>query len=73
MDINVITQLIGSLGFPIVVSIVLFFHMEKAEEKNKEMLERQNEVHRDEMNKITEALNNNTVALTELATLLKEK
>lgn len=56
MDLNNITQIIGSLGFPIVACIAMFMQMNK-----------QVENHKTEMDRITEALNNNTVALTKLA------
>lgn len=55
MDLNIITGLIGSLGFPIVMCLILIFRMDK-----------QDEQHKEEMDKITEALTNNTVALTNL-------
>lgn len=55
MDIAMITQLIGSLGFPIAACIALFYRMQK-----------QDELHKEEMTKITESLNNNTIALTKL-------
>lgn len=55
MDLNAITGLIGSLGFPIVMCLILIFRMDK-----------QDEQHKEEMDKITEALTNNTVALTNL-------
>lgn len=55
MDIASITQLIGSLGFPIVACIALYITLNK-----------QNEQHKEEMSKLTESLNNNTVAITKL-------
>ena len=55
MDITTITQLIGSLGFPIVACIAMYCTLNK-----------QNEQHKEEMNKITESLNNNTIAITKL-------
>ena len=57
MDLNAITSLIGTLGFPIVMCLLLYYRMDK-----------QDENHKTEMEKITEALNNNTQALTALAT-----
>ncbi len=57
MDLNAITTLIGSIGFPIVMCLLLYYRMDK-----------QDENHKSEMEKITEALNNNTQALTALAT-----
>lgn len=56
MDVTGITQLIGSLGFPIAVAVYLLYQNAKNEE-----------MHKEEMNKLTEAVNNNTVALTQLA------
>ena len=56
MDWTAITQLISSIGFPIVACIALFTQMNK-----------QTEQHKEEMNKISEALNNNTQALIQLA------
>ena len=57
MDLNAITTLIGSIGFPIVMCLLLYYRMDK-----------QDENHKSEMDKITEALNNNTQALTAIAT-----
>lgn len=55
MDYTTITQLIGSLGFPIVACVALYVRMNK-----------QDEVHKEEMHKLTESLNNNTIALNKL-------
>ncbi len=55
MDANAITSLIGSLGFPIVACIAMFWKMNK-----------QDELHKEEIEKVTVALNNNTIALTKL-------
>lgn len=55
MDVNSIIQLVGSLGFPIVCCGALFWRMVKSDDQ-----------HKQEMDKISEALNNNTVALTRL-------
>lgn len=62
MDIALITNLIGSLGFPIVMCLMLYKRMDK-----------QDEQHREEMSKLTESLNNNTVALTQLTAKLDAK
>lgn len=56
MDVNTLIQLVSSLGFPIVCCGALFWKMVKADEQHKE-----------EMDKVTEALNNNTIALTKLS------
>lgn len=59
MDAATLTQLIGSLGFPIAACIALFWQNAK-----------QSEQHAAEMQAITEAVNNNTVAITELSAKL---
>jgi hypothetical protein len=56
MDANTIIQLVGSLGFPIVMCGALFWRMVKSDEQ-----------HKAEMDKLSEALNNNTIALTKLS------
>lgn len=55
MEPNVLIQLISTLGFPIVCCVALFWRMIKSEE-----------AHKEEMTKMSEALNNNTLALTKL-------
>ena len=55
MDFSTILQAIGSLGFPIAACIAMFYYMTKV-----------TEAHKEEVAKITEALNNNTTALTRL-------
>lgn len=55
MDFNVIMQAIGSLGFPIAMCIALLWYMNK-----------QTETHKAETSKMIEAINNNTLALSEL-------
>ena len=56
MEIStIVLQAISTVGFPIVVAAAMFWKMNK-----------QDEDHKQEMNKITEAVNNNTIALTKL-------
>lgn len=62
MDVNSLIQLVGSLGFPIVACGALFWRMVKSDEQHKE-----------EMNKMSEALNNNTSALVKLTEKLDKE
>ncbi len=62
MDVNSLIQLVGSLGFPIVACGALFWRMVKSDEQHKE-----------EMNKMSEALNNNTSALVKLTERLDKE
>ena len=62
MDANTIIQLVGSLGFPVVMCGALFWRMVKSDEQ-----------HKAEMDKLSEALNNNTIALTKLSDNLNKE
>lgn len=62
MDVNTLIQLVGSLGFPIVACGALFWRMVKSDEQHKE-----------EINKMSEALNNNTTALVKLTEKLEKE
>lgn len=62
MDVNTLIQLVGSLGFPIVACGALFWRMVKSDEQHKEG-----------MNKMSEALNNNTSALVKLTEKLEKE
>lgn len=55
MDTAQIVQIISSLGFPIVMCGALFWYMIQ-----------QREEHKEEINKMSDALNNNTLALQKL-------
>ena len=60
MDANGIISLISNVGFPVVVCVALFYYMEK-----------QNERHQNETDKLNETVQSNTKVLTELCTLIK--
>lgn len=62
MDVNTLIQLVGSLGFPIVACGALFWRMVKSDDQHKE-----------EMNKMNEALNNNTNAIVKLTEKLDKE
>ena len=60
MDANGIISLISNVGFPVAVCVALFYYMEK-----------QNERHQNETDKLNETVKSNTKVLTELCTLIK--
>ena len=55
MDGQVIINAISTVGFPIVMCIILI-----------NVVNKQNEEHKEEMSKITESLNNNTLVIQHL-------
>ena len=63
---NEIAQLITSVGFPIVACLGMAWYVKyQTDNNNKEVREMRVE-HQEEINKVTEALNNNTIALQKL-------
>ena len=60
MDANGIISLISNVGFPAAVCVALFYYMEK-----------QNERHQNETDKLNETVQSNTKVLAELCTLIK--
>lgn len=61
MNTGDIVQMIGSLGFPIVACGALFW-----------MLNKQTELHRDEMNMIKEAIDELRVAILQLTNMIQQ-
>jgi phage-related tail protein len=61
MDPNQAAQLISSVGFPIVACFIMW-----------KSLQDSTAAHKEEMNAIRDSLNQNTVVLAELKTLMKE-
>lgn len=55
MDVTAIAQVVSSLGFPIAVCLICFWYINKIEE-----------THRNEVQKLTDALNNNTLIMQKL-------
>ena len=60
MDISAIGSLISTVGFPVTCVIAMFI-----------MWDKERESHKEEMQKVTEAINNNTFALVKLEDALK--
>lgn len=73
MDINSIVTVISSVGFPIVACIGLGWYVKyQTDNNNKEVSEMRRE-HQEEIAKVTDALNNNTLALQKLCDRLDTK
>lgn len=71
MDVQTAVSLIGSLGFPIVMCLVLIKYMEQIQQDNKETIEKLTESHKQETDALKESLNNNTNVLVELKTMFQ--
>ena len=62
MDVQVITSIITNVGFPIAVCLICFWYINKMQEQ-----------HRAETDKLAEALNNNTLVMQKLINNLENK
>lgn len=70
---NEVITLINSLGLPTVVACASMWYVKYREDKNDQKIERMTEEHKEEMTDITEAVNNNTIALQRICDTFKQK
>lgn len=61
MDITVLTQIVSTVGFPIAMCGILAYYIKYTEDK-----------HREEIDKLTTAVNNNTLLIQKLITKMDE-
>lgn len=73
MDINAISTLITTVGFPIVACGFLAWYVKYQTDQNNQEVSQMRKEHKEELEKVSEALNRNTVALEKLCTQIDEK
>ena len=73
MDLNAISEVISTIGFPIVCFIMCGWYVKYREDKNDEKIDKLNTMHDDESKQMVSALNNNTLALQKLTDKLGDK
>ena len=61
-----IVQIISAVGFPIVAAVGCAYFVKWQYEQNNKTVEAMRQEHKEEVQKMTEALNNNTLALQKL-------
>lgn len=66
MDFNAWITLITTVGFPIVACGGMAWYVKYITDRNREDLKEERSQHTEEMTKVTEALNNNTLAIQKL-------
>lgn len=59
MDVNIVTQLISNMGFPIACVVAMFY-----------MLNKEREAHKSETAELSKAIENNTNVMTQIMTKL---
>lgn len=72
MDLTALSDLISTVGFPIVCFLMCGWYVKYREDKNDEKFDKLNSQHDDESKRMTEAVNNNTLALQKLTDKLGE-
>lgn len=66
MDANMIITMVGSLGFPIVACIGMAIFFREVNKNYREDIKELSSNHKNEMDKVTEAINNNTIVVQKL-------
>lgn len=66
MNINDILTAVTTVGFPIVCCGAMMYYVKYTTDKHREEIETLNTQHKDEMKELTNAVNNNTLALQKL-------
>ena len=72
MDFSNVVQIISTVGFPIACCVAMGYYVKYITDKNREEVSKLNDEHRQEMTEVTQAINNNTLALQSLHDYLKE-
>ena len=70
---NEVITLINSLGLPTVVACASMWYVKYREDKNDQKIEKITKEHKGEMTDITNALNNNTLALQRICDTFEQK
>lgn len=73
MDVTEIMNAITTVGFPIVCCLAMAWYVKYTTDKNREEIHNLNEMHETEMLQVTNAINNNTLALQKLCDLINVK
>ena len=66
MNVNDIVTIITTVGFPIVACGGMAWYVKYITDKNRDEMNAERAQHNEEMTKVTEALNNNTLAIQKL-------
>lgn len=66
MNINDILTAVTTVGFPIVCCGAMMYYVKYTTDKHREEIKTLNTQHKDEMKEVTNAVNNNTLALQKL-------
>lgn len=66
MEMNEILQAVTTVGFPIVMCGAMAWYVKYMTDKHRDDINKLNEQHKQEMQEVTQAIDNNTIALAKL-------
>lgn len=66
MTVQDVVTLIQTLGFPIVMCGLMAWYVKYISDKNREQITAEREAHKEEMNEVIKAINNNTIVIEKL-------
>ena len=70
MNADIFLQLIGQYAFPVIACIAMGYYVKYITDENNKRLDNLNALHKEEMQQVTDALNNNTLALQHLTDMM---
>lgn len=70
---NDVVQIISAVGFPIVAALGCAYFVKWQYEQNQKQIEEMRKEHKEEVQKMTDALNNNTLVIQKLVDKFDEK
>ena len=73
MDLTILTELISNLGFPMVVAGACMLYVYRKDTENKSEIQRITDEHKEEVNHLTTAIDNNTEAIRALVVALQKE
>lgn len=68
---NEVVTMIGTVGFPIAMCLLMSWFIYDNQKSNREQLEKITESHRSEMESVKDALVNNTIAVDKLSSIME--
>lgn len=73
MDVNGIVTLITTVGFPIVMCGAMGYYVKYITDRNHDDMMKERAMHQEETATMTEAINNNTLAIQKLTDYIERK
>ena len=65
-----IMQVVGSLGFPVVMCILLYNHLKEVQQQHSDDLKAEREQHRNEITELKDVINELKITLVSIRTLI---